>query len=211
MWACRTHLSLSVELMSDLPAGESTTRAFIHTGVDYADPIAAWTAPDRGHKSHKTYIALFIYLTTKALHLELVSDYSSATFITAYQCFVSRRGLPQSMYSDNGTTFHGANRELSDAHAKAIRDPNFRNRFTTEFSGIVWHFLPSASPHFGGLWEASVKSVQHHLKWCIGIHTLTFEEMSTLLCRIEACLIRDRSLPFPIILMIITCWPLVIF
>jgi len=41
------------------------------------------------------------------------------------------------------------------------------------------------SPHFGGLWEAGVKSV-HHLKRCIDL-TLIFEEMSTLLCRIEAC------------------------
>jgi len=47
-------------------------------------------------------------------------------------------------------------------------------------------FLHPASPHFGGLWEAGVKNVKHHLKWYIGLHTLTFEE--TLLCRIEACL-----------------------
>ncbi|XP_018399614.1 PREDICTED: uncharacterized protein LOC108777272 [Cyphomyrmex costatus] len=117
---------------------------------------------------------------------ELVSDYTSPTFIAAYQRFVSRRGLPTSMYSDNGTTFHGADRELSSAHAAAIRDPNFRNRLASD--GTAWHFLPPASPHFGGLWEAGVKSVKHHLKRCIGLHTLTFEEMSTLLCRIEACL-----------------------
>jgi len=48
--------------------------------------------------------------------------------------------------------------------------------------------LPPASPHFGGLWEAGVKSVKHHLKRCIGYHTLTFEEMSMLLCRIKTCL-----------------------
>ncbi|EFN67146.1 hypothetical protein EAG_02218, partial [Camponotus floridanus] len=38
------------------------------------------------------------------------------------------------------------------------------------------------------LWEAGVCSVKHHLKRCIGAHTLTYEEMNTLLCRIEACL-----------------------
>jgi len=37
-------------------------------------------------------------------------------------------------------------------------------------------------------YEKTVKSVKHHFKRCIGLHTLTFEEMSTLLCRIEACL-----------------------
>ncbi|XP_029157820.1 uncharacterized protein LOC114930240 [Nylanderia fulva] len=90
------------------------------------------------------------------------------------------------MYSDNGTTFHGANRELSEAHAKAIRDPSFRNRLASD--GTAWQFLPPAAPHFGGLWEAGVKSVKYHIKRCIGLHTLTFEEMTTFLCRIEACL-----------------------
>ena len=41
--------------------------------------------------------------------------------------------------------------------------------------------------------EASVKIVKHYLKLCIGPHTLTFEEMSMLLCRIEACL-NSRSI-----------------
>lgn len=64
------------ELMGDLPETRITQveRAFIHTGVDYAGPIQVRTAPGRGHKSHKAYIALFICLTTKAIHLELVRD-----------------------------------------------------------------------------------------------------------------------------------------
>jgi len=132
-----------VELMGDLPAARvnRTARAFIHTSVDYA----VRTAPSRGHKSHN--IALFIYLTIKALHLEFVSDYFCSTFIAAYQRFVSCRGLPQSI-SDNETTFHGANRELSDAHARAIWDPNFRNRLATRAKR---HGISSTLPHFGGL------------------------------------------------------------
>lgn len=184
----RERADIPGELMGDLPEARvnRTVRAFIHTGVDYAGPIAIRTAPGRGHKSQKAYIAVFVCLTTKAIHLELVSDYSSTTFIAAYHRFVSRRGLPKSMYSDNGTTFHGADRELSEAHAKAIRNSDFRDRLATD--GTAWHFLPPASPHFGGLWEAGVRSVKHHLKRCIGLHTFTFEEMTTLLCRIEACL-----------------------
>ncbi|XP_018376183.1 PREDICTED: uncharacterized protein LOC108769601 [Trachymyrmex cornetzi] len=147
----RERSDIPVELMGDLPAARvnRTVRAFIHTGVDYTGPIAVRTAPGRGHKSQKAYIALFVCLTIKALHLELVSDYISPTFIAAYQRFVSRRGLPTSMYSDNGTIFHGADRELSNAHAAAIRDPNFRNRLA--YDGTAWYFLPPASPHFDGL------------------------------------------------------------
>ena len=47
---------------------------------------------------------------------------------------------------------------------------------------------PLTSPYFGGLWEASVKFYKQHLKWVIWIPTLTFEEMSTLVSRIETIL-----------------------
>jgi len=54
--------------------------------------------------------------------------------------------------------------------------------------GVSWRFNPPAAPQFGGLWEAAVKSTKHHLRRVIGDSTLTFEEMSTLLAQIEACL-----------------------
>lgn len=38
------------------------------------------------------------------------------------------------------------------------------------------------------MWEAGVKSMKHHLRRTLGVTTLSFEELSTLLCRIEACL-----------------------
>lgn len=54
--------------------------------------------------------------------------------------------------------------------------------------GTTWHFIPPKAPNFGGLSEAGVKSVKTHLAKTIGASTLTFEEMSTLLNQIEACL-----------------------
>ena len=52
----------------------------------------------------------------------------------------------------------------------------------------VWHFNPPAAPHFGGLWETAVKSAKYHIKRVIGETALKFEEMSTLLATIEACM-----------------------
>lgn len=90
------------------------------------------------------------------------------------------------MYSDNATNFRGAQRELALAWQAATKDPNLIS--TLSESGITWRFLPPSAPHFGGLWDAGVRSVKHHLKRVVGSHTLTFEEMMTLLCQIEACL-----------------------
>jgi hypothetical protein len=52
----------------------------------------------------------------------------------------------------------------------------------------TWHFIRPASPHFGGLWEAGVKSIKFHLKQTIGNSILNFEELCTVLIQIEGVL-----------------------
>ncbi|XP_011883990.1 PREDICTED: uncharacterized protein LOC105571129 [Vollenhovia emeryi] len=184
----RERAAVPEQLMGQLPAARVSAppRAFSHCGLDYAGPIAIRTSSGRGHKSHKGYISLFVCLASRAIHLELVTSYSTSSFLDAFSRFCARRGLPSVVYSDNGTTFTGADRELQQAYNHAIRNPDFLNQ--TAADKIKWEFIPPHAPHFGGLWEAGVRSVKYHLRRVLGAHTLTFEELSTLLCRIEACL-----------------------
>lgn len=163
-------------------------RSFTHTGVDCAGPINVRMSKGRGSKSHKAYIALFICLSTKAVHIEVVSDMSTPAFIAAYRRFCSRRGFPQHMYSDNGTNFVGASKFLNkEAETHLLHVTNdLVDKIAN--NGSTWHFIPPSAPHFGGLWEAGIKSMKQHLKRIIGDATLTFEEISTLLTQIEACL-----------------------
>ncbi|XP_067214141.1 uncharacterized protein [Linepithema humile] len=126
-----------------------------------------------------------LHLFTKAIHLELVEDYSMAGFLAAFKRFCSRRGLPKRLYSDNGTNFRGANHELKRYFDALVKEPALRDVLIKD--GVDWHFI-SAAPHFGGLWEAGVKSFKTHLRRIAGARTLSQTEFATLLCLIEACL-----------------------
>lgn len=164
-------------------------RSFAHCGCDYAGPIAIKTK--FGNKSHVTkgYISLFVCLVTKAIHLELVSDLTTDAFLAALRRFVARRGKPSHMYSDNGTNFRGSARALSEMHNIVLsQNHNSLVEESLARGGITWHFIPPSAPHFGGLWEAGVKSVKHHLRTVVGVDVLTFEELYTFLTQVEAIL-----------------------
>ncbi|GFX12004.1 integrase catalytic domain-containing protein [Trichonephila clavipes] len=180
----------SKQLMGDLPTHRVTpSRPFSVCGVDYAGPINILRYRGRGAKTTKGYIALFVCFVTKALHLELVSDLTSEAFIASLKRFCARRGAPKHIYCDNGTTFVGARRKLLEIF-KFVSKLNENEQFCYFLSqmNIEWHFSPPVSPHFGGLWEAGVKSIKYHLKRVIGNTNLTFDEFSTLLTQVEAIL-----------------------
>ncbi|XP_036141623.1 uncharacterized protein LOC118645166 [Monomorium pharaonis] len=106
--------------------------------------------------------------------------------------FTDRRGLCASLTSDCGTNFVGADAELRRMFTAASRElEEIENAMATH--GVTWHFNPLAAPHFGGKWEAAVKSVKFHLRRLIGESILTYKEFSTLLIQIEAIL---NSRPF---------------
>ncbi|XP_045537342.1 uncharacterized protein LOC106718523 [Papilio machaon] len=177
------------QLMGDLPSQRVTpSRPFLNSGVDFAGPFNILMSKGKGIRTSKAYIAIFICLSTKAIHLELVSDLTSEAFIAAFKRFVSRRGHCAQMWSDQGRTFIAANRELKESLDEAnLESLHKQTANTLAMDGTQWHFIPPYSPTFGGLWEAGVKSMKGHLKRVLTTN-LTFEEMSTLLCQVEACL-----------------------
>ena len=81
--------------------------------------------------------------------------------------------------------------ESSENSQNSLKNNAPKVKIISEFCSskqIVWKFIPERSPHFGGLWEAAVKSFKLHLKRVASNVKLTFEEMTTLLAQIEACL-----------------------
>ena len=137
-------------------------------------------------------------MTVKAVHLEPVSDLTSEPFLATLRRFVARRGKPSLLWSDHGSNFIGANRELKELYEFLLKDKSQQD--ITDFcssQGITWKFIPEHSPHFGGLWEAAVKSMKSHLKRVVGDAKLTFEELTTILAQVEACLNSRPLLSVP--------------
>lgn len=183
---CVRHAAVTHEqLMADLPIQRITpAKPFLHVAIDYAGPIDTKARHRPGRQEIlKGYIAVFVCMVSKAIHLEAVTNLTTEKFTDAFRRFVARRGHCTDVYSDCGTNFVGADHLIQQCMAITKRAyPHIG------FPEINWHFSPPGAPHFNGLAESGVKSAKTHLKKVIGKNVLTYEELSTLLAQIEACL-----------------------
>ena len=149
--------------------------AFNTTGLDYAGPVYCKDFP-----GEKFYILLFTCAVTRAVHLELVNSLSLTHFLLAFRRFVSRRGLPKTVFSDNAKTFKSASTELLKLYGS---------------NSPYWRFSVPRAPWWGGWWERMVRNMKVSLKKTIGLKSLERTELETLLTEVEACL-NSRPLTF---------------
>ncbi|KAI5726130.1 hypothetical protein M8J77_024237 [Diaphorina citri] len=174
--------------MSNLPAVRfEQIRAFLNVFVDYTGFFLLKESTRRNAKIYKGYLAVFICMSTKAIHLEVVTDLSTSAFLAALDRFVARRGLAAKIFSDNGTNFVGAARHLKEVYQLLRQSKESISDYLGQRE-IRWYFNPPNAPNFSGLVERAVQSCKHHIKRVIGEQSLTYEEFSTLMCRIEAVL-----------------------
>ena len=176
--------------MGELPRDRvRSSRPFTNVGIDYCGPFFVKERKFRNRSKVKVYVAVFVCFCTKAVHLELVSDLTSEGCIAAMKRFFSRRGKAENIYSDNGTNFVGAKNEIFDLY-KLLTSRAYNDKMSHWLAdeSINWHFSPPCSPHFGGLWEISVKLFKHHLYRTVGDTLFTFEQLNTYIIEIEAIL-----------------------
>ncbi|XP_064542092.1 uncharacterized protein LOC135431089 [Drosophila montana] len=150
--------------MGSLPPERlSTDKPFRHVGVDFCGPVNTYLRI-RGKGPTKSYIAIYVCMAVKAVHIEIVSDLSTNKFLESLKRMVARRGPVSHIYCDNATNFVGASNKLLELKKFML------------------------APHFGGLWEAAVKSAKSLLVRTLANTRFTFEELNTAVVEIEAVL-----------------------
>ena len=95
----------------------------------------------------KAYVCVFVSLTVKAVHLELVSDLTTDAFIATLRRFIAHRGKPSLIWSDHGTNFVGAvhkMQELSD-FLEVQKTQEIISRFGSS-QNISWKFIAERAP-----------------------------------------------------------------
>ena len=127
-----------------------------------------------GKRRQKRYLCLFTSMATRAVHLEMAYGLDTDSFFNAFYRMASRRGLPVEVFSDNGTNFKSADKEL-----KSLLDQLDRDKIGDSFAnkGITWKFNPPFAPHFGGMHETMIKAAKRAIHAILGNADINDEEL----------------------------------
>ena len=158
---------------------------FTVTGVDFT---GALYVKQSNREESKVYICLFTCATSRAVHLEVVTDLSTETFLLAFRRFTARRSLLQVVMSDNATTYLSAAKELTDLLSSEIRTTLGRD-------GIVWKFIPKKAPWFGGFWECLIGLTKASIKNTLGRAHITLLTLQMIVVEVEV-LLNNRPLTY---------------
>ena len=176
--------------MADLPTCrvDDTAPPFTSTGVDYFGPFII----HERRKNVKQYGVLFTCLASRAIHIEIAESLDTDSFLNALRRFVARRGNIRQLYSDNGTNFVGAEKELK-ASLKEMNQGHIESQLRN--IGIDWKFNPPLASNMGGAWERLIRTVRKVLSGLLQEHSnrLDRESFSTLICEVEA-IVNSRPL-----------------
>ena len=177
------------QMMADLPAARTEPSSpFSHVGVDYFGPFLV----KDGRKELKRYGVIFTCMASRAVHIETANSLETSSFLNALRRFIARRGTVLHLYSDNGTNFIGAHKELKDALLEIDHDV-VQNHLLKR--NIGWSFNPPGASHMGGVWERLIRTIRKTLNPLLIDHgtRLTDELLRTFLCEVEA-IINSRPL-----------------
>ena len=168
------------QLMAPLPADRMTPDKppFSTVGVDFFGPLMV----KERRSTVKRYGCIFTCMSMRAVHIEITHSLDTNSFLCAMQRFISRRGMVEKVYSDNGTNLVSGHRELKESidgwNQSKITD-------TLRQKGIEWHFNPPLGSHHGGVWERLIGVAKKILKMLVNEQLVNDETLLTLMAEVE--------------------------
>ncbi len=168
--------------MADLPPARLRIHqpAFYSTGVDCFGPYTIKV----GRRTEKRWGIIFKCMTSRAVHIDILTSMDTDSFLMSLRRFVSRRGKPFELLADQGTNFKGGERELKESFSAL--HPELQAQLASQ--QIRFIFNPPSAPHFGGCWEREIRSLKAALQVTIGAQTVTEEVLRTVFIEIEGIL-----------------------
>ena len=168
------------QLQASLPISRlgQQMRPFADTGIDYAGPFELKMGRAKARK--KVYVLVLTCMAIRAVHFEPTGGMETTDVFNAISRFVDIRGIPETITSDNQTSFVKMNKDLQEW----VKSINFKEivRKTQDFRdgrGISWNFNPPKGPHFGGVFEIMVKAMKRALEEQLSKEVLYEEEFRT--------------------------------
>ena len=129
------------------------SEALESVGTDLAGPLFMERTPGE-KETHKVWIVIFTCSLSRAVHVEIKQNMSPEQFIMALRRFISRRGKPNLLISDNAKTFQ---------KSKEILQKLFESRGIKKYltvSRMNWINILAKAPWYRSLYERLIKSVK---------------------------------------------------
>ena len=209
-YTCKRYNAKSdTPLMGSIPLERQMNCPWSVVGVDYTGPIYpicdkvyrdVRKSKERASLSKlpseayiKSWMIIFVCGSTRAIHIELVDNMTTETFISSLFRFINRRGRPKTFISDNAKYFRSASKLIGSGHIESlgINLTEVRNKISKE--GIEWNFIPAYAPHWGGVYERFNRTIKNAYRKVVGRAFLSQRETIDILHQIEG-MINSRPL-----------------
>lgn len=163
---------------------QPSNRVMSKTGLDYLGPMYIKTTDG----VTKVWVCLFACFVTRAVYLELILDMSTEQFLLCLRCFISQRGTPIEVISDNATQLKATTAALDRIGCNLIHSDIASSKNN-------WIFIIEYAPWMGGFYERRVSLVKRVFRKTIGRKLLTLFQLQTLLKETES-VINTRPLVY---------------
>ena len=160
-------------------------KPFLHTGIDYTGHV--WVKDEEGVS--KRYMLIFTCLNIRAVHIELVKDMSTHSFILALIRFTNINGIPSHIYSDNARSFIAGCNLIEEVFASSEFNEHF------QVYNIKHIRIPLYAAWVGSTWGRMIRTIESCLYKTIRRSRIRYVDLLTVISDIQSA-INQRPLTY---------------